>query len=114
MLFSSIAKLKLIVDIADQRARAMSLKTFDSQLYLCPYLMVVRPSQIQGDFFQSKSGTGVLQSLIWDFRGPKRLLCSPKNGRKLLLGKKHTVVSRIMSQEGDHQKEEMPDLENLD
>ena len=40
--------------------------------------------------------------------------CGPKNGRKLLLGKKHTVFGEKMNQECDHQKEEMPDLENLD
>ena len=45
--------------------------------------------------------------------GLKRdLLCTPpKNGRILLLGKKHTVLGEKMSQEGDHQKKEMPDFE---
>ena len=56
----------------------------------------------------------MLQSFILDKTGPHRLLCTPKNGRKLLLGKKHAVLGEKMSQEGDHQKKEMPDYEYLD
>ena len=47
---------------------------------------------VQGDFFQFESGTGVLQSLYWDLRGPHGLQSAHKNGRKLLLGKKHTRI----------------------
>ena len=54
----------------------------------------------------------MLQSLYWDLRGPHGLQSAHKNGRKLPLGKKHTLFGEIMSQEDDHQKEEMPDLEN--
>ena len=42
------------------------------------------------------------------------LPCAPKNGGKLLLGKEHTVLGEIMSQEVDHKQEEMPYLDNLD
>ena len=42
------------------------------------------------------------------------LLYAPKNGRKLVLGKKHTAVGETMSQEGYHQKKELQDFENLD
>ena len=35
-------------------------------------------------------------------RSPKA--STPKNGCKLLLGKKHTLFGEIMSQEGDYQK----------
>ena len=49
-------------------------------------------------------------SLIWDFWGPKGLLCDPKTGRKLLLGQKHTEISFTVSQEEDFKKEELQDL----
>ena len=49
-------------------------------------------------------------SLIWDFWGPKGLLCDPKTGRKLLLGQKHTEISSTVSQEEDFKKEELQDL----
>ena len=54
----------------------------------------------------------MLKSLIWDLRGPQRLLCSPKNGRKLLLGKKHTVVGFRASQEAPCLIREFQDLSN--
>ena len=44
---------------------------------------------------------------------PKGLQCAPKNGRKLRLRKKHTVFGEKISQEHDHQTDEIPDLENL-
>ena len=39
-------------------------------------------------------------SLIWDFWGPKGLLCDPKTGRKLLLGQKYSQICSRMRQEG--------------
>ena len=56
-------------------------------------------AKLQGVFFQSASGTGLFQALIWALRGPQRLQCTPKIGRKLLLGKKHTVLGFRDSQE---------------
>ena len=55
----------------------------------------------------------MLKSLFWDKRGPQRLLCTPKNGRKLLLGKKNIVLGFRASQEADCQKREFQDLFNL-
>ena len=52
---------------------------------------------------------------ITSYKEPRlKVQCNPKNGRKLLLGKKHTVLGEKISQEDDHQKKEMPDFENLD
>ena len=59
---------------------------------------------IQGDRFDCALGIGVLQGLFWNWRGHQRLLCTPKNGRKLLLGKKHILLGEIMSQEDTHKK----------
>ena len=49
-------------------------------------------------------------SSIWDFWGPKGLLCDPKTGRKLLLGQKHTEISFTVSQEEDYKEEELQNL----
>ena len=38
------------------------------------------------------------------------LVCAPKTGRKLLLGKKLTVMVIVMSQAGGLQKEQISDL----
>ena len=38
------------------------------------------------------------------------LVCAPKTGRKLLLGKKLTVMVMIMSQAGGLKKEQIQDL----
>ena len=35
---------------------------------------------------------GALTEMFFDFRGPQRLPWDPKDGRKLLLGKKHTFM----------------------
>ena len=35
---------------------------------------------------------GALTEMFLDFRGPQRLPWDPKDGRKLLLGKKHTFM----------------------
>ena len=67
---------------------------------------------VQGDRFDCELGIEVLQGLFWNLRGHQRLLCAPKNGRKLLLGIKHILLGEIMSQEDGHQNEGMPDLEN--
>ena len=55
----------------------------------------------------------MLQSLIWDYRGPQSVLCTPKNGRKLLLGKKHIFWGFRAGQEVACGKREFQDLFNL-
>ena len=50
---------------------------------------------------------GAIVSLFYDFWGPKRLLCTPKTGRKLLLGKKSTPMVIKMSQAYGQQKEQI-------
>ena len=35
---------------------------------------------------------GLLKECFWTLRGPQRLPWDPKDGHKLLLGKKHTIV----------------------
>ena len=69
--------------------------------------------QLQGDFFDCALGIGVWQGLFWNLRGHQRLLCTPKNGRKLLLGKKHTILGFRASQEASCQIREFQDLSNL-
>ena len=46
--------------------------------------------EIQGVLFDCESGTGVLGACFLHFEGPQGVLCDPKIGRKLLLGKKHS------------------------
>ena len=48
--------------------------------------------QLQGVQIDVASGMGLLQECFWTLRCPQRLLWDPKDGRKLLLGKKHTIV----------------------
>ena len=43
---------------------------------------------LQGDLFDCESETGLLWACFLHFWGPQRVLCDPKIGRKLLLGKK--------------------------
>ena len=47
---------------------------------------------LQGVQIVVASGMGLLQECFWTLRGPQRLPWDPKDGRKLLLGKKHTIV----------------------
>ena len=47
---------------------------------------------IQGVQIDVASGMGLLQECFWTLRGPQRLPWDPKDRRKLLLGKKHTIV----------------------
>ena len=48
--------------------------------------------KLQGVQIDVASGMGLLQECFWTLRGPQRLLWDPKDGRKLLLGMKHTIV----------------------
>ena len=47
---------------------------------------------IQGVQIDVASGMGLLQECFWALRGPQSLPWDPKNGHKLLIGKKHTIV----------------------
>ena len=47
---------------------------------------------LQGVQIDVASGMGLLQECFWTLRGLQRLPWDPKDGRKLLLGKKHTIV----------------------
>ena len=51
-----------------------------------------------------------LTGLFYDFWGPQRLLCVPKIGRKLLLGKKLTPMVIKTSNANGQQKEQIQDL----
>ena len=50
--------------------------------------------------------------LFLDFWGPQRLLWTPKDGRKLLLGKKHTTLILMVSPDGGQKKDKFQDLVN--
>ena len=50
---------------------------------------------------------GALTEMFLDFRGPQRLPWDPKDGRKLLLGKKHTFMRKMVSQDSGPKKEQI-------
>ena len=53
---------------------------------------------------------GSYRNVFGLLRGPQRLPWDPKDGRKLLLGKKHTVVDKMVSHEGKRQNSRSGEL----
>ena len=65
-----------------------------------------------GSFTASGLRNEAVNGLFLDFWGPQRLLWSPKVGRKLNLGKKHTSLGLMVSPDGGQKKDNLQDLVN--
>ena len=55
---------------------------------------------------------GALTEMFLDFRGPQRLPGDQKDGRKLLLGKKHATLGLMVRQDGGQKRGKFKDPVN--
>ena len=73
---------------------------------------VVNYTIYTGSFTASGLRNEAVTGLFLDFWGPQRLLWTPKDGRKLHLGKKHTFLGLMVSPGGCKKKNKIQDLVN--